>query len=132
MSRPAFATIDDYVAALHEPANEVLPRVLDAIRKALPGADEGISYGIPAFRVDGRPVIYCAAFAQHYSVYPATRVVVEALGESLAPGEYNGKGTIRFPYDRAVPARLIGRIARLRAAEEAARVAIRQRAAKKR
>ena len=60
-------------------------------------------------------------FPQHYSVYPATRAVVEALGSTLAPGEYNGKGTIRFPYDRAVPVRLIGAIAKLRAAEESAR-----------
>ncbi len=132
MSRAPAATVDDYVEALPERARQVLPHVIAAIRTALPGAVESISYGIPTFRVGGRPVIYCAAFAQHYSVYPATRPVIDALGDTLAPGEYNGKGTIRFPLDAAVPVRLIGRIAKLRAAEESARAMSRRTAAKKR
>jgi uncharacterized protein YdhG (YjbR/CyaY superfamily) len=106
--------------------------VVAAIRAGLPGAAESISYGIPTFKIDGHAVLYCAAFAAHYSVYPATATLVAALGDALAPYEYNGKGTIRFPLDVAVPTALITRIARVRAAEDAARPARRRAAAKKR
>ena len=68
----------------------------------------------------------------HYSVYPATAALVASLGDALAPYEYNGKGTIRFPLDGPVPTALITRIARLRAAEDAARQPRRRAAAKKR
>src|SRR5690606_27005439 len=111
-----------------EPARPVLERVRAAIRKALPRAAEGISYQIPVYRLDGAMVLYFAGFRRHYSIYPATARVVEELGEDLA-GRLHGKGTIRFPLAEPVPARLIGRIARLRAAEVAE--AAKARAAKK-
>jgi len=110
MSRPRQSSIEAYLEAL----------------------DESISYGIPTFKVGGHAVIYCAAFSAHYSVYPATTTLVASLGDALAPYEYNGKGTIRFPLDGRVPAALITRIARLRAAENAVRLARRPTAAKKR
>ena len=127
MSRKAPGSVDDYLATLDAPQRTALARVREAIRKGIPSAEEAISYGIPAFMVGGRSVIYCAAFKEHYSVYPATAALVEALGEALAPYEYNGKGTIRFPLDRPVPVRLVARIARLRAAEEAERQSARPR-----
>ena len=132
MSRPRFSSIDAYLAALDETQRTALTRVIAAIRKGVPGAQESISYGIPTFKIDGHAVVYCAAFAAHYSIYPATTTLVESLGAALAPYEYNGKGTIRFPLDGRVPAALISRIARLRAAEDAARHARRPTAAKKR
>jgi uncharacterized protein YdhG (YjbR/CyaY superfamily) len=97
-----------------------LQRVRDAIRRALPDAEEAISYGIPTYRVDGRAVVYFAGWKQHYSVYPASAAIVAALGADLAPYEVE-KGTIRFPLDARVPTRLIARIAKLRAAEAAQR-----------
>jgi uncharacterized protein YdhG (YjbR/CyaY superfamily) len=89
-----------------------------AIRKALPGATEGISYRIPAYKLDGRMVLYFAGFRHHYSIYPATARLKRALGKELA-GLVHSKGTIRFPLDATVPTRLIARIAKLRAAEAA-------------
>jgi uncharacterized protein YdhG (YjbR/CyaY superfamily) len=127
MSRPKAATVDDYIAGLGDAQRAALTRARDAIRKGIPDADEAISYGIPAFRVNGRAVIYCAAFTGHYSIYPATTTLVDALGDALAPYEYNGKGTIRFPLDRPVPVQLITRIARMRAREDAERRPTRKR-----
>ena len=127
MSRPKAPTVDAYIAGLGDAQRAAVTRVRAAIRKGIPDADESISYGIPAFKVNGRAVIYCAAFTGHYSIYPATTTLVEALGEALAPYEYNGKGTIRFPLDRPVPVRLITRIAHLRAREDTERRPARKR-----
>ena len=131
MPRPTFSSVDDYLAALPDGSRGVLTRVFAALHKGIPSAEPVISYGIPALRSGGRVVVYCAAFTAHYSVYPATREVIESLGDGLAPYEYNGKGTIRFPLTGKVPTALLTRIARLRAAEEAAR-GVRRLAAKKR
>src|SRR5262245_62219903 len=107
-------SVDAYLAAQPPDVGVVLRRVRDAIRRALPGAEETISYGIPTYRLDGRAVVYFAGWKQHYSVYPASAAIVATLGPELAPYEVE-KGTIRFPLDARVPTRLIGRIARLRA-----------------
>jgi uncharacterized protein YdhG (YjbR/CyaY superfamily) len=91
----------------------VLNRIRAIIRNAVPRAEEAISYQIPAYKLDGRPVIYFAGWKQHYSIYPATSSVVAALEKELAPYKI-GKGTIRFPLSERVPALLIGRIVKLR------------------
>jgi uncharacterized protein YdhG (YjbR/CyaY superfamily) len=69
--------------------------------------------------------VYFAGWKQHYSLYPVTTRLIAALGAALAPYEYNGKGTLRLPLDRPVPARLLARIAKFRAKEEAERRRIR-------
>ena len=118
MARTGHGSVSAYIAAQPLPARSVLRRVRTAIRKALPGASEGISYRIPVYKLGGRMVLYFAGFRHHYSIYPATARVKAALGKELA-GFFHSKGTIRFPLDRAVPTRLIARIAKLRAAEAA-------------
>lgn len=114
MPRPAFESVDDYLASQPAPARPALGRVRDTIRRAVPAADEGISYGIPAYKLDGEVVIYFAGFKQHYSVYPATDGVAQAFAKELAQHQVS-KGTIRFPFTSPVPVRLIARIARFRA-----------------
>jgi uncharacterized protein YdhG (YjbR/CyaY superfamily) len=115
-ARAGFQSVDEYIAAQPAPARPVLARVRATIRRALPGATEGISYQIPIYELDGRMVLYFAGFKSHYSVYPATPRVVGALEDELS-GLLHSKATIRFPLDAAVPTRLIARIAKLRAAE---------------
>lgn len=114
-------SVDEYIASLPAPSHLPLRRVRAAIRKALPGADEVISYGIPAYKLAGRVVIYFAGWKTHYAIYPLTARVTAALGAALDRYDQSGKGTIRFPYDAPVPGPLIGRIATLRARENAAR-----------
>jgi len=87
------------------------------MRKALPSAEEVISYQIPAYKLNGRVVIYFAGWREHYSIYPAQRRLVAAFKERLAPYEVNNKATIRFPLSEPVPARLIQDISRFRAKE---------------
>jgi uncharacterized protein YdhG (YjbR/CyaY superfamily) len=115
-----FTSVDQYVASQPEQSQVVLERVRTAIRKAVPGAEEFISYGIPAYKVEGRTVIYFAGWKQHFSLYPCTAHIVATFRKELAPYEI-GKGTIRFPLSEPAPVKLIGGIARLRAKEAAER-----------
>jgi uncharacterized protein YdhG (YjbR/CyaY superfamily) len=117
-TRSDHRSIGAYVAAQPLPARTVLRRVRATIRKALPEANEGISYRIPVYKLDGRMVLYFAGFRHHYSIYPAIAPLKRALGKELA-GLVHSKGTIRFPLGKAVPTRLITRVAKLRAAEAA-------------
>jgi uncharacterized protein YdhG (YjbR/CyaY superfamily) len=118
MARAGYSSVDDYLAAQAEPARSALERVRATIRKALPGAAEGISYQIPVYKLDGAMVLYFAGFERHYSIFPATARLVTAMGDELA-GRLHSKATLRFSYAEAVPTRLIARIAKLRAAEAA-------------
>jgi uncharacterized protein YdhG (YjbR/CyaY superfamily) len=97
----------------------VLERVRRIIRKAVPGAEETISYNIPTYKLHGRPVLYFGGWKQHYSLYPSTDRLAAAFRDELARYEA-GKGTIRFPLDQPVPVKLIEGIAKFRAREVAA------------
>lgn len=124
--------VDAYIGEFPRPIQAILKRVRAALREALPGAEESISYRIPTFKIGGRPVIYFAGFKEHYSVYPFTAALVEAFGKEAARYEVNKKGTIRFSYDQPVPARFIGRIAKFRARQLASGRKSRDTAARKR
>jgi len=92
----------------------------DIIRKAMPDAEEVISYQIPAYKLHGGCVVYFAGWKQHFSLYPAGEELREAFREELSPYEIS-KGTIRFPLSEAVPTKLIERIVKFRAQEIAHR-----------
>ena len=113
-----FESVDDYIAQQPETIRGVLERVRTAIRKALPAAEESISYGIATYKLGRSPVIYFGAWKRHYSVYPVSAQLMASLGED-ASGREIEKGTIRFDYAEPVPVRLIGRIAKARAREVA-------------
>jgi uncharacterized protein YdhG (YjbR/CyaY superfamily) len=116
MAKTNFKSVDDYIATQPETVQAVLQRVRGTIRKAVPRAEEVISYQIPAYKLDGGAVIYFAGWKEHYSLYPASDRLVKAFKDDLAPYKIS-KGTIRFPLDEPVPAKLIADIARFRAKE---------------
>ena len=111
-----FKSVDDYIASQPKAVQEILERVRNAIREALPGAEEVISYKIPAYKLRGESVIYFAGWKQHYSLYPATKRVIAKFKEELAAYQIS-KATIRFRLSQPVPVKLIGRIAKFRAKE---------------
>ena len=113
-------SVDEYIASQPEAAQKALKRVRSVIRKAVPAAEEMISYKIAAYKLHGRVMLYFAGWKQHYSLYPATAGLVAAFGDELAPYKLS-KGTIRFPLSDPVPAKLIERIAKFRAKEVAER-----------
>lgn len=116
MAKTDFKSVDQYISSRPESIQDTLERVRSTIRKALPEAEEAISYQIPAYKVRGQVVIYFAGWKQHYSIYPVSEQMVAAFKDELAPYE-RSKGTLRFPLSEPVPVRLIGRIAKFRAKE---------------
>ena len=131
MAKTDFKSVDEYIATQPEDVQAILQRVRSAIRKAVPGAEEVISYQIPAYKLHGGPVLYFAGWKKHYSLYPATRRVIAEFKDDLAPYEVN-KATIRFPLSQPVPVKLIERIAKFRAKEVAEREKPKAAAPKKR
>ncbi|MGO4602919.1 iron chaperone [Terrabacter sp. 2YAF2] len=109
-------TMGDYLAGLAPDQREALQRVVDVATRVAPDAEEGTSYGMPALRVGGRPLIGVTASAQHLSVFPFSPAVVEAVAADLE-GFSLGKGTIRFTVDRPIPDDVLERVVRLRRAE---------------
>lgn len=126
MAKTDFKSVDEYIAAQPAAAQVVLRRVRGAIRKALPGAEEVISYQIPTFKRDAAYVVYFAGWKEHYSLYPASRELAEAFADELAPYAVN-KGTIRFPLSAPVPVKLIERIAKFLGKQAAGRAAAKAR-----
>ena len=120
MATPKYTSVDHYISMQPADSQPILERVREAIRAALPDADEVISYQIPAYKVNGAMVIYFAGWKKHYSIYPAGAALVAAFADELAGYEVNDKGTIRFPLSQPVPVKLIGRLAKFRAKEAAA------------
>ncbi len=113
-------SVEAYISAQPETSRAVLEKVRAAIRRALPEAEETISYAIPAYRVDGRVVIYFAGWKEHFALYPAREALVTLFAKELA-GRVVSKGTIRFSLAEPVPVRLIQRIAKFNAKTLAAR-----------
>lgn len=111
-----FKSIDQYIAAQPAAVQSVLSEVREILRASIQGAEEAISYQIPAFKLKGRTVIYFAGWKSHFSIYPLTEHLVEAFRDELAPYKLS-KGTVRFPLSKPVPKALIERIAKFMALE---------------
>ncbi len=109
-------SVSDYIAAQPEVAQTALDRVRRTIRKAVPKAEESISYKIPTYKLHGERLLYFAGWKQHYSLYPATKRLLAAFKEDLKPYEVV-KSTVRFSLAEPVPVKLIAKIAKFRAQE---------------
>jgi len=120
-SMVAPGTVDEYMAALPDDRRAVLEELRQTIRAAAPEAKETIAYQMPAFTSHGRFLVSFAAYRLHYSLFPASGAVREALGAELTP-YLAGKATIRFRADARIPAELVTKIVRVRVAETAAGV----------
>jgi uncharacterized protein YdhG (YjbR/CyaY superfamily) len=115
------ASVEDYLAALPDERRAAMKELRQTIGAAAPDAEESIAYGMPALRSHGGQfLVSYAAFKNHYSLFPASGAVVEALGEELTPF-LAGRGTIRFPASRPIPAALVTRIVKIRVQENAER-----------
>jgi uncharacterized protein YdhG (YjbR/CyaY superfamily) len=105
-----------YLSALPPDARRIVAGMLKAIRAAAPKATEVFSYGIPGFRFEGKPLLWCAAWKAHVSLYPAGPRLLDAVG--IDPARYEtAKGTVRFPLSKPPSAALVKRITKARLAE---------------
>ena len=117
MSRTTAKNIDEYITAFPKEVQKLLEEVRSTIKEAAPAAEEKISYGIPAFTLQGYMLIYFAGFKKHMSLYPAPRGN-EAFKKELANYK-GGKGTVQFPLDKPIPFGLITRIVKFKVKENA-------------
>jgi uncharacterized protein YdhG (YjbR/CyaY superfamily) len=107
--------VDEYLAAVPQPARSTLNKIRAAIRSAVPPeATETISYGIPAFKHKG-VLVWFAAFSNHCSFFP-TASVIEAFKDELKAFS-TSKGTIQFPTDKPLPAAIVKKMVKLRVAQ---------------
>lgn len=113
------STIDDYLAGVSEDKRTALERLRRAIRAAAPRAEECISYGVPAFRLEGQVLVFFAAAKNHCSFFPGAHPVdvlkAELKGYSIS------KGTVRFDPSTPLPATLVRKLVKARIAEQAQR-----------
>ncbi|HEV8339883.1 MAG TPA: DUF1801 domain-containing protein [bacterium] len=107
--------IDEYIKTFPKDVQSVLKRVRETIRKAAPEAEETISYQIPTFKLNGRNLVYFAAWKNHIAVYPIPSGT-EAFKRELSPYR-KGKGTVQFPIGKPVPYDLVRRIVNFRLKE---------------
>ncbi len=103
-----FDSVDDYVAAQPPQAQQILNDVRRRVRTIVPEAVEAISYQIPTFKLDGKPVIYVAAWQHHISLYPIPETDDE-LQRAIAPYQ-SGKGTLKFPLAEPIPFDVVDRV----------------------
>lgn len=108
------ATIDEYIAGLPGPVGNILEELRATIRKAAPGAEETINYGIPTFTLHGN-LVHFAAFKNHIGFYPAPSGI-EAFKKELSVYE-GAKGSVQFPIEKPLPLSLVTRIVKFRVNE---------------
>lgn len=112
-------TVSQYLAGTPPAARKALKQLRAAIKSAAPGITERISYRIPTFDLDGRYLLYMAAFREHVSIYPVTAGMVARDGSEIARFR-SGKGTLRFSLSEPIPVALVRKLAKVRVEERRA------------
>ncbi|MEX0626739.1 MAG: DUF1801 domain-containing protein [Chloroflexota bacterium] len=112
-----FESVDAYIASFPPDVRLKIESVRQAIRRAVPGSEEAISYDIAAFRLHGRGYLGLAGWKRHISIYPIPRADEELDRELTA--HKSGKGTLQFPLSKPIPLGLVGKVAALLAAQRA-------------
>lgn len=107
--------VDAYIGQFPDDVQALLERIRGIIRACAPDAVESISYAMPGYKLNKKPLVYYAAYAKHIGLY-ATPTGHEAFAAELA-GYKQGKGSVQFPLDQEMPWELIERIVRFRVGE---------------
>jgi uncharacterized protein YdhG (YjbR/CyaY superfamily) len=108
--------VDAYLAGLDEPTRSILSGIVARARELVPDTDEGMSYGMPALRYRGRPLLSVVAAKRHLSLFPFSGRVVHAVSGDLE-GFSLSSGTIRFSAEQPLPESVVTRAVELRRAE---------------
>ena len=108
--------IDEYIAGFPVNIQARLQELRDTIKRAVPAAEETISYNMPAFKLNGVHLIYFAGWKNHISLYPFSSAMDASLPEAAAY-KTSGRGTIQFPLDKPLPVEFVEMIIKLREKE---------------
>ena len=114
-NKKQFESIDGYIKTFPKDVQIILQKIRQTIRKTSPSAIEAISYQIPAFKLNGKYLVYFAAWESHIALYPIPSGT-EAFQKVLLPYK-TSKGTVRFPLEKPIPYGLVKKIVILRAKE---------------
>jgi uncharacterized protein YdhG (YjbR/CyaY superfamily) len=98
-------SVNDYIATFPAETQVILGKIRNIIHNLAPQAEESISYGMPGYKVNGKPLIYFAAYKKHIGIY-ATPTAHIAFSTELAQYK-QGKGSVQFPLDKPIPYELI-------------------------
>lgn len=109
-------SVEEFLAAVPPDKRAALNKLRATIRAAAPTATEGISYGVPMFKLDGSPLVSLGFGQDHCSFYVQSPAVMRAHAAELKPYQ-TGKGSIRFPADKPLPTSLVTRLVKARVAE---------------
>jgi uncharacterized protein YdhG (YjbR/CyaY superfamily) len=112
--------IDNYISAFPPEVQEILKQIRALIKKTAPEAKESIAYGMPAYKTNGKPLVYFAGYKKHIGFY-ATPTGHEKFADELSKYK-QGKGSVQFPLDKPIPYGLIGRIVAFRKKENSQQV----------
>jgi uncharacterized protein YdhG (YjbR/CyaY superfamily) len=107
---------DAYLATRSDAQRATLARLRETIRAAAPGASEAFSYGMPAFTLEGKTLLWFAAWKHHYSLYPISEAILGAHAADVE-GYETAKGTIRFPASKGLPYDFVTTLVKARVAE---------------
>ncbi|MBK6914294.1 MAG: DUF1801 domain-containing protein [Ignavibacteriales bacterium] len=110
-----FKNTDDYIKSFPKDVRHRLEQIRAIIKHTAPDAEESISYGMPAYKLNGKPLVYFAAFKNHIGFY-ATPSGHSEFAKELSKYK-QGKGSVRFPLDKPLPLGLITKIVKFRAKE---------------
>jgi uncharacterized protein YdhG (YjbR/CyaY superfamily) len=110
------AEIDEYLADLEEPKRSTLQSLRKTILEVVPEAEEGISYGVPAFRLEGKVIAGFAAFKNHLSYLPHSGSVFPELRDEVADYK-TSTGALQFPIDTPLPKTFVERLVTVRIAQ---------------
>lgn len=110
-----FETVDEYIGSFPADVQEILQKFRALIKEKAPGASESMAYGMPAYKTYGKPLVYFAAFKSHIGFY-ATPSGHEQFAQEFSAYK-QGKGSVQFPTNQAIPYELIGRMVEFRVNE---------------
>lgn len=113
-------SVEEYIKMFPSEQKKMLTSIRQAIRDAAPEAEEGISYGMPGYKLNG-PLVYFGGFKKHCSFFPAGNSAISQFNDELKK-YHTSKGTIQLPLDEPLPVALIKKIVRARVKENAARL----------
>ena len=113
-------TVDEYLTSLNSDHREALQKIRETVHAVAPNAEECISYGIPAFRLSGRSLVFFGAWAHHCAFYPGSSATLKKFRNELKDFQ-TSKGTLRFSPDKPVPVALVKKLLKARIAENNAR-----------
>jgi uncharacterized protein YdhG (YjbR/CyaY superfamily) len=96
------SSVDEYLQMIPEDHRVLLTEIRERINRQVPGVEETISYGMPTFKLRGKPLIHIAAWKKHCSVYPVTDEILTAYAQELA-GFKHTKGSLHFTPQKPIP-----------------------------